>query len=174
MAGVSRALDEAKETDLAGVMFGRDELLQVAEIVEREGQPVRVARIAVRARRGVLDQADASPRPRLEGKHALRRRDLEQQIDRPLAAIPGEEAAHDGLGHAADAPLGERLQRRSGRRPGRLHPTATLVPLWAAGRAHALEQESGGGLGGGHAAIIARPGQQLRYSRGRSSWVHSR
>ena len=138
-------------------MFGRDELLQVAEIVEREGQPVRVARIAVRARRRVFDQADASPRARLEGEHAPRRRDLEQQIDRSFAAIPREEATHDVLGHAADAPFGERPQRRSGRRRRRLHPTAPLVPLRAARRAHALEQEGGRGLRGGHAAIIARP-----------------
>ena len=112
-------------------MFGRDELLQVAEVVEREGQPVRVARIAVRARRRVFDQADASPPARLQGEHAPRCRDLEQQIDRALAAIPGEEAAHDGLGHAADAPLGERLQRRAGRRRGggtRPRPSSHSAP----------------------------------------------
>jgi len=95
------------------VVFGRDELLQVAEIVEREREPVGVARIAVRERGGVLDEADASAAARLECEQVPRGRDLEQQIDGALAAIPGEQTAHDRFGHAAHAPLGEGSQSRA-------------------------------------------------------------
>ena len=59
----------------------------------------------MRARRRVVEQADAAPPARLEGEHAARRGDLEEEVDRALAAVPGEEAAHHRLGDAADAPL---------------------------------------------------------------------
>jgi hypothetical protein len=87
------------------VVLGRDELLQVAEVVERERQPGWVARIPVLTRRRVVEQADAPPPARLEGQHAARRGDLEEEVHRALAAVPGEEAAHHRLGDAAEAPL---------------------------------------------------------------------
>ena len=91
-----------------------------------------------------------------------RARDLEQQIDRSLAALPGEQAARDRLRYAADAPRGEHLQRRAGRRRGRRHPRAALVPLRAARRAHTLEKKGGGGFCAGHdAADFVRPNEPI-------------
>ena len=51
--------DGPEEADLAGVVFGRHELLQVAEVVEGEGQAVGVAGIAVGQRHLVVHQRHA-------------------------------------------------------------------------------------------------------------------
>ena len=64
----------------------------------------------MRARRRVVEQADAAPPVRLEAEHPARRGDLEEEVPRTsivaLAAVPGGQAAHHRLGDAADTPLG--------------------------------------------------------------------
>jgi hypothetical protein len=108
-------------------MLGRDELLQVAEVVDRERQPVRLARISVPERRRVVEQADAAPPARLDGQHGAPggpRRGA-RWIGRTVAPAP----ARDG---------------------------APLIPRRPAPRPHARQQEGGGGLGGRHGGIMAR------------------
>ena len=81
-----------------------------------------MARIPVRARRRVVEQADAAPPARLEGEHAARRGDLEEEVHRAKAAVPGEEAAHHRLGDAAAAPSSGRRSAAHAR-PGRARVT---------------------------------------------------
>ena len=71
----------------------------------RVWEPSQGSHLIGRARRRVVEQADAAPPARLEGQHAACWGDLEEEVDQALATVPGEEAAHHHLGDAADAPL---------------------------------------------------------------------
>ena len=126
------------------------ELFEVTQIMEREGEAVGMARIAVRARDRVVEQRDTAPPGRLAAQDLARRQDFEHQIHGALAARPGEQRIGDDRRDTAHATRGEHSQRVGGGSGSGVRARA-LVPEATAGGAHAREQECGSVLGlGGH------------------------
>jgi hypothetical protein len=130
----------AEEAHLPAVVLGRHELLQVTEIVQREGQAVRVARISVGAGRAVVDQRHVAPAPALANEDLARAGDARRQLGGPPPARPGQEARGHRLGDAAHAPRGEHPERAA-RRQIRRRRARPLVPEAPPRAPHPLEQE---------------------------------
>ena len=128
------AAHAAEEANLTAVVRGRHELLEVREVMKREGEAVRVQRVAARPRRLVVEQRDAAPSPRLAVQDLVRHRRPMQQIGRPLGPRPGEQPARDRRRDAPHPAGREHVQRGRRDGSGRAASTRPLHPRAARAR----------------------------------------